>query len=185
MKRSVVTDNGNTKEKLGKQSSSERLLDTFNTIKDELTSTLWFILGNKDDAQDVAQDAFLRCWKKQETLPEVQNLRAWIFKVAINAAKDVRKSAWKRKTRTMPEEEVMQNFESDSPVQLLEEKEMMEQLRKALMDLRPEEKEVFLLRQNAEMSYEQIAETANRPLGTIKTQMRSALQKLKLALAPA
>jgi Sigma-70, region 4. len=51
------------------------------------------------------------------------------------------------------------------------------------MDLRPEEKEVFLLRQNAEMTYEQIAEAANRPLGTIKTQMRSALQKLKVALS--
>lgn len=60
---------------------------------------------------------------------------------------------------------------------------MLEQLRSALMDLRPEEKEVFLLRQNAEMTYEQIAEAANRPLGTIKTQMRSALQKLKVALS--
>jgi len=66
---------------------------------------------------------------------------------------------------------------------LLEENEMLVQLRTALMDLRPEEKEVFLLRQNAEMTYEQIAEAANRPLGTIKTQMRSALQKLKVALS--
>jgi RNA polymerase sigma-70 factor (ECF subfamily) len=165
------------------QSNSERLLATFNQIRDELISTLWFILGNKDDAQDIAQDAFLRCWKKQDALPDVLNLKAWIFKVAINAAKDLRKSAWKRKTRTMPEEDVMMYKSAVSPLESLQENEMVAQLRTALMDLRPEEKEVFLLRQNAEMTYEQIAETANRPVGTIKTQMRSALQKLKVALS--
>ena len=165
------------------QSNSERLLATFNQIRDELTSTLWFILGNKDDAQDIAQDAFLRCWKKQDALPDVLNLKAWIFKVAINAAKDLRKSAWKRKTRTMPEEDVMMYKSAVSPLESLQENEMVAQLRTALMDLRPEEKEVFLLRQNAEMTYEQISETANRPVGTIKTQMRSALQKLKVDLS--
>ena len=163
-------------------SNGERLLAVFNQIRDELTSTLWFILGNKDDAQDIAQDAFLKCWKKQDSLPEVLNLKAWIFRVAINAAKDLRKSAWKRKTGKMPQEDVMYNSVDFTPDEMIHEKEMLEQLRKALMELRPEEKEVFLLRQNAEMTYEQIAETANRPLGTIKTQMRSALQKLKLAL---
>ena len=184
MKRPNITEDGSAPLKLDtNQSNSERLLATFNQIRDELTSTLWFILGNTDDAQDIAQDAFLRCWKKQDALPDVLNLKAWIFKVAINAAKDLRKSAWKRKTRTMPKEDVMMYKSAVSPLESLQENEMVAQLRTALMDLRPEEKEVFLLRQNAEMTYEQIAETANRPVGTIKTQMRSALQKLKVALS--
>jgi len=184
MKRPSIIEDGSAPLKLdSNQSNSERLLATFNQIRDELISTLWFILGNKDDAQDIAQDAFLRCWKKQDALPDVLNLKAWIFKVAINAAKDLRKSAWKRKTRTMPEEDVMMYKSAVSPWESLQENEMVAQLRTALMDLRPEEKEVFLLRQNAEMTYEQIAETANRPVGTIKTQMRSALQKLKVALS--
>lgn len=184
MKHPSITEDGSAPLKLDtKQSNSERLLATFNQIRDELTSTLWFILGNKDDAQDIAQDAFLRCWKKQDALPDVINLKAWIFKVAINAAKDLRKSAWKRKTRTMPEEDVMMQKSTATSLDLLEDNEMLQQLRSALMDLRPEEKEVFLLRQNAEMTYEQIAEAANRPIGTIKTQMRSALQKLKVALS--
>jgi RNA polymerase sigma-70 factor (ECF subfamily) len=182
MKHPSITKDGSAPLKL-EQSNGERLLATFNQIRDELTSTLWFILGNKEDAHDIAQDAFLRCWKKQDDLPDVLNLKAWIFKVAINAAKDLRKSAWKRKTRTMPEEDVMMYKSAVSPLESLQETEMVEQLRLALMDLRPEEKEVFLLRQNAEMTYEQIAETANRPIGTIKTQMRSALQKLKVALS--
>ena len=57
-----------------------------------------------------------------------------------------------------------------------------DRLREALKVLRPEEKEVFLMRQNGELTYEQIAEASERPVGTVKTQMRSALQKLKKAL---
>ena len=72
------------------------------------------------------------------------------------------------------------------PTAVLEDQECLHQLRQALLHLRPEEKEVFLLRQNGELTYEQIAELHNRPVGTIKTQMRSALQKLrKVLLAPA
>jgi len=70
------------------------------------------------------------------------------------------------------------------PTRTLEEQETMAQLRDALTHLRPEEKEVFLLRQNGELTYEQIAELHDRPVGTVKTQMRSALQKLRKVLNP-
>jgi len=43
---------------------------------------------------------------------------------------------------------------------------------------------VFLLRQSGEMTYEEIAVTVGRPVGTVKTQMRSALQRVKALLAP-
>ena len=126
MKRPSIIEDGSAPLKLdSNQSNSDRLLATFNQIRDELISTLWFILGNKDDAQDIAQDAFLRCWKKQDALPDVLNLKAWIFKVAINAAKDLRKSAWKRKTRTMPEEDVMMYKSAVSPLESLQENEMV------------------------------------------------------------
>ena len=44
----------------------------------------------------------------------------------------------------------------------------------AITELRQDEKEVFLLRQNGELTYEQIAEIRNAPVGTVKTQMRTA-----------
>jgi len=163
--------------------NGERLVRAFTEWRDELISTLWYILGNKEDAQDVAQETFLKCWKKKEDVSKVENLKAWIFRVALNAGKDLQRSAYKRKSRAMPAEEIMESKEIASPCDLLENQESVELIRKALMDLRPEEKEVFLLRQNAEMSYEDIAKNYNRPLGTVKTQMRTALQKLKKALA--
>jgi RNA polymerase sigma-70 factor (ECF subfamily) len=162
---------------------SDLLLRTFNEVRDDLISTLWFVLGNSDDAQDIAQEVFLRCWRSQQGLPEVQNLRAWIFRVGLNAAKDLQRSAWRRRVKPLSGGEIMPQLDRSSPTRDLEDRESLDQLRQALLHLRPEEKEVFLLRQNGELTYEQIAEMSNRPVGTVKTQMRSALQKLRKMLA--
>jgi RNA polymerase sigma-70 factor (ECF subfamily) len=163
--------------------SAELLLRSFNDLRDELVSTLWFMLGNQEDAQDCAQEAFLRCWRAQEGLPDVRNLRAWIFRVGLNVAKDLQRSAWKRKAKQLLGAEVMPIADTHDPGQEVEERETLGRLRDALMHLRPEEKEVFLLRQNGDLTYEQIAELHARPVGTIKTQMRSALMKLRKVLA--
>jgi len=159
------------------------LLRTFTDLRDELVSTLCFILGNADDAQDVAQEAFLRCWRTQEGVPDIHNLRAWIFRVGLNAAKDLQRSAWRRRVKPLLGADAMPMTENVSPLSGLEDQESLHRLRQALLHLRPEEKEVFLLRQNGELTYEQIAELYDRPVGTVKTQMRSALQKLRKILA--
>ena len=70
------------------------------------------------------------------------------------------------------------------PEQLLEDQEVLDRLRLAIAHLRPEEREIFLLRQNGELTYEQIAELRGAPVGTVKTQMRSAIQKLRRMLNP-
>src|ERR1019366_4428122 len=82
-------------------SSGDLLLRTFTAMRDELVSTLCFVLGNADDAQDIAQEVFLRCWRTKEGIPDVQNLRAWIFRVGLNAAKDLQRSAWRRKVKPL------------------------------------------------------------------------------------
>src|SRR6516164_2211309 len=139
-------------------SPGDLLLRAFNDLRDELVSTLCYVLGNQEDAQDVAQEAFLRCWRTQESLADVQNLRAWIFRVGLNAAKDLQRSAWRRRVKPILGADVMPLVDDTAPGLELEQKEYILQLRQALLELRPEEQEVFLLRQNGELTYEQIAE---------------------------
>src|SRR5476651_363459 len=73
----------------------------FNQMRTELVSTLFFVLGNHEDAQDVAQEVFLKCWRTRETLTDVKNLRAWIFRVSLNAAKDLQRNAWRRRAKML------------------------------------------------------------------------------------
>src|SRR5439155_23272089 len=110
------------------------------------------------------------------------NLRAWIFRVSFNTAKDMQRSAWHRRAKPLRGEELMKAGNEPQPAQALEAKESVERLRQAILDLREEEKEVFLLRQNGDLTYEQIAEMRHCPVGTVKTQMRSALGKLRKLL---
>ena len=162
----------------------DALVATFNLVRDELVSTLLYLLGNADDAQDAAQEAFLKCWRARSSVPDVQNLRAWIFRVGLNAAKDFQRSAWNRKSRPLPEDDVMLPTRDDGPGQAVEDQESLDRLRQAITLLRQDEKEVFLLRQNGDLTYEQIAEIRNAPVGTVKTQMRTALNKLRKVLNP-
>ena len=159
----------------------EALVRAFNEAKNELVGTLVYQLGSQEDAHDAAQETFMKCWRNLDELGQVQNLRAFIFRVAMNTATDIRRSAWRRKAKPMGEEE-MYAAPTTSTSEALEQQEQILRLRKAIRTLRVEEQEIFLLRQNGEMTYEQIAEIRSVPVGTVKTQMRTALQKLRKIL---
>lgn len=163
----------------GVVAAGERLIETFAQLRDELVSAMLFVLGNKEDAQDVAQETFIKCWGARGQLDQIKNLRAWIFRVAFNTAKDLQRSAWSRRVRNLESEEYLMVGKESTPDRDLEQQEAIERIRKAIFGLREEEKEVFLLRQNGDLTYEQIAEMRGCPVGTVKTQMRSALQKLR------
>lgn len=162
--------------------SDQTLIDAFAALRDELVSTLAFLTGSREDAQDAAQEAFLKCWRGRAALGGVQNLRAWVFQVGLNAARDLRRSAWKRRAKPFSGEEAMIAGRDAPAGAELEHQEDLARLREAILGLREEEKEVFLLRQNGGLTYEQIAEIRRSPVGTVKTQMRSALQKLRKVL---
>src|SRR5271169_4137930 len=102
--------------------AEDRLVRTFNELKDELISTLVFVLGNREDAKDAAQDAFIKCWNAREQLPQVINLRAWIFRVCFNTAKDMQRSAWNRKAKPLKAEQYTMQAKDAGPGQAAERK---------------------------------------------------------------
>src|SRR5262245_46109731 len=93
----------------GADPSGEDFVRAFNEVRSELVSTLFFVLGNQEDAQDVAQDAFLKCWRTRASLSEVRNMRAWIFRVGLNAAKDLQRNAWRRRAKPLAAEVASEN----------------------------------------------------------------------------
>jgi RNA polymerase sigma-70 factor (ECF subfamily) len=153
------------------------LTKTFQSFEAELLGMLYHILGNIEDARDACQEAFVRCWNRQDSLHEIQNLRAWVFRIAYNISLDIRKSAWRRHRKPLDSREEPHTEENQPDSKMLQMEELA-QLRTAIQSLEPGEKEVFLLRQNGEMSFEQIARTLEIPVGTAKGRMRRAVLKL-------
>jgi RNA polymerase sigma factor (sigma-70 family) len=158
------------------------LEDSFARWQGELLGTLFFLVGNLDDARDALQETFLKCWRHRASLGDVQNLKAWIFCIALNTGRDLRSSTWRRRKQSIDGALPMLATHEAGPAVNLERQEDLAKLRRAIADLRPEEQEVFLLRQNGELKYDEIAINLCIPLGTVKTRMRLALEKLRLAM---
>jgi RNA polymerase sigma-70 factor (ECF subfamily) len=163
-------------------SGGSLLEEAFAKHQGELLGTLYYLVGNLEDARDALQDAFIKCWRHQAEVSQIENLKAWIFRVALNAGRDLRETAWRRKRQGLPEDESMLVSRHDGPDTIVEHDERLKRLRDALKELRPEEQEVFLLRQNGDLTYEQIAEMLDVPTGTVKTRMRLALARLREVL---
>jgi RNA polymerase sigma-70 factor (ECF subfamily) len=162
--------------------SAERLQEVFARCQDELLGTLYYMLGNVEDAQDALQESFVKCWRHRAEVAQVQNLRAWVFRVAINAGRDLRGTAWRRRRRPLQATASELTAEDGNPQADAARREQLSLVRQALTQLRPEEQEVFLLRQNGEMTYDEIARSIDLPVGTVKTRMRLALTKLRKTL---
>ncbi len=162
----------------------------FARFQDELLGTLLCVVGNLEDARDALQETFIKCWLHQAQLPRIENPKAWIFRIALNAGHDVRSTAWRRKRVPLNGDATMllatdtDHETTTGPGTRIEHEEEMARVRRAVAALRAEEQEVFLLRQNAQLSYDEIARTIEVPLGTVKSRMRAALAKLRTALVP-
>lgn len=159
------------------------LEEAFTRYQSELLGTLYYLVGNVDDARDALQETFIKCWNHRQEVPHIVNLKAWIFRIALNTGRDLRQTAWRRKRKSLPEDEAMVIPQRETPADQLEKQEQNDLLQRAIHQLRPEEQEVFLLRQNGEMTYEEIAEAIGVPTGTVKTRMRLALSRVREALA--
>jgi RNA polymerase sigma-70 factor (ECF subfamily) len=128
----------------GSTAAHDRLVCAFLEVRPELVGTLRSVLGSYEDAEDATQEAFVKCWRARRRATGIRNFRAWIFRVGLNAAKDLQRSAWRRRAR--PLEQAAARRDSPPPAEVLAHDEELERLRLALRGLRREEKEVFLLR---------------------------------------
>jgi RNA polymerase sigma-70 factor (ECF subfamily) len=162
--------------------AGERLLHAFAEALPELSQALGRFLASPEDAQDALQDAFLKCWRRRDRLDEVRNLRAWIFRVAFNAARDLQRNVWRRRACSLSDHPEELGQPALSPNDEALRAEDVDRVHSALRGLRAEERAVFLLRQNTALTYEEIAQRRRLPVGTVKTQMRAALHKLRAVL---
>ena len=135
--------------------------------------------GQQDDAQEAAQEAFLKCWRPGPACGDPQPAGLDLSRRPEHGQGHAAQRLASPSQAPDGERSHVARSGGRSHRPRPEDQEALERLRRAILDLREEEKEVFLLRQNGDLTYEQIAELHQSPVGTVKTQMRSALQKLR------
>ncbi|MFL5328492.1 MAG: RNA polymerase sigma factor [Gemmataceae bacterium] len=140
--------------------------------------TLFRILREPADAEDVMQEAFLQLWNRAEQYdPNKASPLGWLILIARSRALDLLR---RRKPGQM-DPNVDPGFEPDMSLGLIQD-ESRAQVRSALMRLPPDQREVIRLAFLASMTHEQIAASLGMPLGTVKTRIRLGLHRMKTYL---
>ena len=129
-------------------------------------------VSNREDAEDVTSEFFMKLWRLADTYREGNGHRAWMAAIARNMAVDLL-----RKTKREVLTEVVTEDASDVSV----EKEVIADmsLRQALDSLKPGEREVVHLKIMGEMTFQEIADILKIPLGTVTWRYQNAIRKLR------
>jgi RNA polymerase sigma-70 factor (ECF subfamily) len=137
--------------------------------------------GSSDDAADLAQETFIRAYRGLKTFRLDARFSPWLYKIAVNLCLNYRKGKAIR-----PEQELSETVHSGelSPERCAEQRELREHLTAAVAGLPPNYRAAIILRHIHDLSYEDIAEALGVPLGTVKTWLFRARERLQQRLAP-
>jgi RNA polymerase sigma-70 factor (ECF subfamily) len=142
-----------------------------------------WLLRNEQDAQDVVQEAYLRAFKSFGGF-HGSNGRAWLLTIVRNTSYTLlKKNHAVDLTTTFDEEIHGSSHESVSPATILEHAEDAELVKQAMDELPAEFREILALRHQEGLSYKEIADIAQIPLGTVMSRLARARDKLKECLA--
>src|SRR5213080_1349371 len=142
-----------------------------------------WLLRNEQDAQDVVQEAYLRAFKSFGGF-HGSNGRAWLLTIVRNTSYTLlKKNHAVDLTTTFDEEIHGSGHESVSPATILEHAEDAELVKNAMDELPAEFREILTLRHQESLSYNEIGEISQIPLGTVMSRLARARDKLKECLA--
>lgn len=160
------------------------LPELFQAHRNGLSGAVRSVLGPSAEVTEVLQDAFLKCWRSWQQGTRPQDPVAWMFVVVWNVAVDARRRRQRQPVHEPLDEDITVATKTrTSPSHAMEQREAVEKAQAAVADLSEAEQQVFLLRVAGEQSFEAVATALAIPIGTAKTRMRSALQKLRHRLA--
>lgn len=154
-----------------------------------LTAFLGQLVGDLELARELSQEAFVRAWSALERFDPRYRFSTWLFRIAHNLGIDQLR---RRRLQTVSlyrtdsegdEVEVVVPDADKDPLGHLENHALASELRQVIDGLRPEYRELILLRHFAGLSYQEIAEFKGMPLGTVKNKLFRAHSVLRKALA--
>jgi RNA polymerase sigma-70 factor (ECF subfamily) len=147
------------------------------------------MVRNRDEATDLAQDAFIKVFSMLERYNPSYAFSSWLFKITSNLCIDYLR---KRRIETFAMDEpisgdkgdIQRQYEAPDPDPETEyiRKEKMERLSEAIENLPPHYRIMLILRHQENLSYEEIAESLEIPLGTVKARIHRAREMLKASL---
>ena len=137
----------------------------------------YLLLGDPEDAKDIAQESFLRAWRHLHSFDISRPLRPWLLSISANLARNRRRSAGRyfaALTRAFREEPVAERIEEQSTRNF-----QAHELWKAVQRLNVLDQQIVYLRYFLDLPVAETSEILHVPAGTVKSRLSRALEKLR------
>ena len=169
------------------QKGDERAyVELVNRYKDRLLNFVFQFLGDIEQAEDVVQDTMLRLYEKKHYYKEIAKFSTWIYTIARNLANTELRKKKRRKTTYLSQLSKERQFEipaiQDDVDQSIQNEFINDRIQSAISNLPEHFKVVIILRDIQELSYEEISNIVEVPLGTIKSRINRARIQLQAEL---
>ena len=145
------------------------------------------LCGNPEDGADAAQEAFLSAWRNLPAFRGDAQFSTWLYRLVSNASMDILRRRQRRDAHAGPSfDDEETGFDapdpSPAPQDIVERRELRQELQDALQKLSPERREVLILREIHQLSYEEIADALSLDIGTVKSRIHRAREALRKIL---
>jgi len=146
-----------------------------------LCTSLTHICGSLDDAEDIAQEAFVQAYVKLRTFAGGSAFYTWLYRIAVNAAISRRRKRREKTSVDSKREEL--GLEPQDGGEMAEDRLLREEravaVRRALERLSDEHRTILVLREVDDCDYDEIAQILQLPVGTVRSRLHRARLQLK------
>lgn len=144
-----------------------------------LYKVLYRMVHNRDDAEDLVEEAFIKAYRAISRFDLDRSFYAWICRIAVNNAINYIKKERRGQVQSIGMVEYRLIAEKGNPVKMTREKILKERINAAIAKLPEEYRMILVLRVDDEYSYEEIGNMLKIPKGTVMSRLARARQKLK------
>ncbi|MCD7740070.1 MAG: RNA polymerase sigma factor [Candidatus Gastranaerophilales bacterium] len=154
-----------------------------NQNRNNIQKIIYNMTGSKNE--DIEQEVYIRTWKNMDKYKENGKFKSWISTITANLCRDYMKSSYFKyfKTRIPEEAEIIQikDWKENIESRLIKQ-QRQQKIIDAIESLKPKLKEVVIMYEMQEMSYEDISNRLKCPVGTIKSRLYNARKELSTKL---
>ena len=145
------------------------------------------MLGREEDARDAAQETFIAAYKALGNFRGEAKVSSWLHRIAVNQCLTVKRRAKTRseeflEDETGEEDRVFVAPERHSPQRRTEEGQRHALVRQAVTSLPPELRQIVIMKEFEDMTFQEISDTLEIPLSTVKSRLYTALKQLRSKL---
>lgn len=168
----TITDVKNLVERL-QAHDTQAYAQLYDNYSGALYGVIFKVLDNEAEACDTLQDVFVKIWQKIGLYDASKgSLYTWMLNIARNTSIDRLRQRQRRQTIQTEQESVYKDESSQPNVETIGVRQLVEQLK-------PDLKEMIDLHYFGGMTHQEISDHKQMPLGTVKTKLRTAMQRLK------